>query len=994
MATKDINGSYPAGYYLNPAYQALNVGAAATVGGAGVTTTASQPSTINNLGKVQGTANGITLSDGGTITNGSSTNSTALIEGTGPVVVNGASATIKNHAVIQSDEAYTGDSVVLNAGGTVMNFATGQITNGISISTAFGTVTNTGTIGGGIGAPSPNDPRLYILNLPPNNYPFEIGYIYGGSQIGYSVQLKAGGSVTNGSSSTSANILNGVQISGAPGTVTNDGTIGGTYYYKGLEARVFIYTGPPGEGFFAYAYSRSVSLSNDGPSISLLNGGTVINGTHGNGAAAISNGIVISGGVGKVTNNGTIGSPDYRAPYAAYSSATGYSIELKAGGSVTNGGTSDTAALITNGIDVSGGTGTIVNYATIHGGIRLEAGGTIINGSAGNATATISGDTGIIASGATTVTNFATIQGTNGTAISFGSASDRLIEEGSGILDGAVSGSGWTLELGGDGGPGTLDGLGSTITGFATVMVDKGATWSLPGTSTLAQVTVINFGTIEGNGGAAIAFASPSNKLIEEGSGVLDGTASGGGGALELGGQGGAGMLSGLGGSITGFATVTVDKGATWSLSGSSAIAQNTVLSNSGTLTLLGQVVNSGQIDNLMGATLAFGGDDSITTDPAVKAGQFTNAGLVEKLSGAGKSIIRTGTASLTDTGTIDVETGILELTGATITISKKIEGAGTIEFGPGATTLAAGTAITAAGLMIAGTGAQVTVAHNLGYVSTFSAGTNTELSIAAGALLQLTGPASFTHDAVDGAGRLTTKGATAVNLVTLRGTAQWYNTGTLTETGALTVGDSASNVATFDNQASGIFDLAGNAGIGIGTGASIFKNEGLLAKTTGSTSAIAIAVANTGTLESESGTLDLQKAVTGNGGILKIDAGEVIQADAVVSSGQTIDFNGGGDRLVLTDAEHFAAKLSNFGAGDKLDLRQFNPTTTTVAFAENGTNTQGALTVTDGSLQAQITLLGQYMASGFHKSSDGAAGGTIVTYTPPAASALATSHS
>src|SRR4029453_2964626 len=101
MATKTINGSYPTGYYLNPVYDTLHIAARASVGGAGVTTTKTQPSTIFNPANVQGTANGITLSDGGAITNGSSTNSTALIEGAVAVVVNGAAAKIKNYAIIQ-----------------------------------------------------------------------------------------------------------------------------------------------------------------------------------------------------------------------------------------------------------------------------------------------------------------------------------------------------------------------------------------------------------------------------------------------------------------------------------------------------------------------------------------------------------------------------------------------------------------------------------------------------------------------------------------------------------------------------------------------------------------------------------------------------------------------------------------------------------------------------------------------------------------------------
>jgi hypothetical protein len=44
---------------------------------------------------------------------------------------------------------------------------------------------------------------------------------------------------------------------------------------------------------------------------------------------------------------------------------------------------------------------------------------------------------------------------------------------------------------------------------------------------------------------------------------------------------------------------------------------------------------------------------------------------------------------------------------------------------------------------------------------------------------------------------------------------------------------------------------------------------------------------------------------------------------------------------------------------------------------------------VTDGALVATIALLGQYTATAFHKSSDGAPGGTYITYTPPPAPAL-----
>jgi len=879
MTTKTITGSYPSGYALNATYLTLNIAASAIVGGAGVTTVSTQLSTINNLGTVQGTANGITLSDGGAITNGSATNATALIQGTAPIVVNGASATIKNYASLQSEvdsSGFTGPSVTLNKGGTVTNFTGGQISNGIAISAAAGTVTNDGLVG------SPTYKKVS-------------GSSYYMS-VDASVSMTAGGTVTNGTGSdTSAVLSNGIDISGEIGNVVNNGAIYGPSV--------------------SYGHGPNPVVRGDryGYAVICSDGGSVTNGST-NTEALIDGGVEVSGG-GTVVNHGTIsGSPGYYYYNSRESntySSSRYSVSVLRGGSVTNGSASDTAATITHGVYAQSGTVTakVINFATIDNvstnsagwGISMLSGGTIVNGSVSDTSATIK--RGIEASRGVTVTNFGRIEGD----IAFGLTGNRLIEEGTGFV-----------------------------------------------------------GEADGNGGAT----------------------------LELAGSAGPGALVGLGTVFNGFATVTVDKGASWSLSGPSTVAKNTVLSNSGTLDVDGQMVNSGQINNLSGATFAFDGDYSITTDPAVKAGGFANMGLLEKTAGTSTSTIRTGTASLTDTGTIDVETGTLELTGATVDITGKIIGAGTIAFGPGSTTLGAGSTITTADFTIVGTGALVTMTRNYSYAGSFSAGTGTELAIATGDAFSQNGPASFFRDTLDIDGRLTTKGATSASVVTVDGTGQWYNTGTLTETnGTLILGAAAGDTSSFVNQAAGEFDMVGSAQILGGAGTATFTNQGLLSKMGGNTSMIALALANTGTVEAAKGTLDLQGAVSGKG-TLKIDAGQVLQADAAIGSSQTVQFNGGGDKLVLTDAAQFSGKLQNFGSGDKLDLRQFDPTVTALAFTENAAMTQGTLTVTDGALQAKITLLGQYSAAQFHTSSDGLPGGTFVTYTPQAATLVAPLHS
>jgi hypothetical protein len=89
------------------------------------------------------------------------------------------------------------------------------------------------------------------------------------------------------------------------------------------------------------------------------------------------------------------------------------------------------------------------------------------------------------------------------------------------------------------------------------------------------------------------------------------------------------------------------------------------------------------------------------------------------------------------------------------------------------------------------------------------------------------------------------------------------------------------------------------------------------------------------------------------------------------VLSGGEIVFNGG------------AVSSLSIASGAVIDLAAlaFN-SAETVSFAENAQNTQGVLTVTSGGHSFAITLLGQYVAAGFHLSKD-AAGATTVTYTP-----------
>jgi len=70
-------------------------------------------------------------------------------------------------------------------------------------------------------------------------------------------------------------------------------------------------------------------------------------------------------------------------------------------------------------------------------------------------------------------------------------------------------------------------------------------------------------------------------------------------------------------------------------------------------------------------------------------------------------------------------------------------------------------------------------------------------------------------------------------------------------------------------------------------------------------------------------------------------------------------------------------------GVIEEIDLRDISfGKKTKVSFKEDKNDTSGTLTVTDGTLTATLTLLGQYSAHDFTLASDGN-GGTIVTDPP-----------
>ncbi len=400
----------------------------------------------------------------------------------------------------------------------------GTITGGYTLAGQYSTlsITANGEISGGVYGVVAAQMATILNN----------GYIIGSSSA--SIELKAGGSVTNGSASdTDALINQGVYILNSVGQVNNFATI--------------------------TAYKNSNNNSNYIFGVLLNAGGTVTNGSGSDYVAIIEGaGVSITNGTGSVKNFGKI--------VASNMGGTGAYL---GSGQVTNGSVSDTTALISGGatgLAVSH-LGSLSNFGTVAGGalgVRW-AGGSLNNGSQGDTLAQISGAYGVSLTGAaTTLKNFGQILGASGGAVYVGKL---------------TAGAAVTLTNG--------------AYNDATALI-SGGKYGI--SVNAATATVTNYGTIAGTGGTALTFNSASDLLIVEGGSAFAGAVQGGGGTLQL--ASGTGTLSGLGSSFSGFASYLVQSGGSWTLSGTNTLGAATTLTNRGTLTAAALFKDTGSIAN------------------------------------------------------------------------------------------------------------------------------------------------------------------------------------------------------------------------------------------------------------------------------------------------------------------------------------------------------------------------------------------------------------
>jgi hypothetical protein len=323
---------------------------------------------------------------------------------------------------------------------------------------------------------------------------------------------------------------------------------------------------------------------------------------------------------------------------------------------------------------------------------------------------------------------------------------------------------------------------------------------------------------------------------------------------------------------------------------------------------------------------------------------------------------------------------GELDLTG-TSTLSGTVEGGKLVLLGG---TVALDTSFRSRNSNLTVAGADATLGLAVTCIGTFAESSGTiNLN---GHNLTLRGTETFTGGSVMGAGTVMLKSASTIDGLTLDGGATLSNFAVASENGTVTLGDGSGGFGKIMNQASATFDFVGDGRVTAAVGGSgTFSNlaaTSLLEKTGGTgTSLIGVDVANSGEILVSSGTLEIGGNVTGATGTLAINGAATLQFDKSVASGQALTFAGTGGDLVLGMAASFAATIAGFGAGDQLDALHFG-VGTTVGFVENGGNTGGTLSITNGASQAQLALLGQYSAAGVGSTSTSQ--GTVITYTPP----------
>jgi hypothetical protein len=455
-----------------------------------------------------------------------------------------------------------------------------------------------------------------------------------------------------------------------------------------------------------------------------------------------------------------------------------------------------------------------------------------------------------------------------------------------------------------------------TVTG--TLTTDVSAQVSVGGTLTVngstmnanASMTVTNLtlnGQNNGSGGGA-------GLLAGGGTVTVTGSLNWGGFSVMYG-SGTTVLAAGATGSLSGWL------GRTLQIGGSATIAANTGLN-------MAWNGAPGTLSVLSGGTLTLqsvGGENDTVLSNSASGNSLQNAGMLV-MTGSGA---RTIAVPLTNTGTIDVQSGTLNLSGG-------VTNSGTLE-ADGGNLFVAGNSISGSGLITGGSILQFGGA---------SVSTNVHFEGSSTGTLQLDQSQSY-------AGTVTGFSLTA-NTTKLDLSDIGFASGTTTATFA---GDSSGGVLTIKDASNHTAHIA--------------------LQGTDYRSAVWVTLS-----DGHGGTLVHDPSFISSadgGGNASIGVGAQLEVGANAS--ESILLAGSTGTLQLDQSQSFTGQISGFGAQDQIDLTDiaFDPNTTTLGYSGNGDRIGGTLSVSDGTHAANLALLGSYMASSFAMASDGHGGTSVV---------------
>ncbi len=402
-----------------------------------------------------------------------------------------------------------------------------------------------------------------------------------------------------------------------------------------------------------------------------------------------------------------------------------------------------------------------------------------------------------------------------------------------------------------------------------------------------------------------------------------------------------------------------------------------TVTAATGTIAFSGATNNfSGTIGG-SGAVSFTGGVSTINAGTTVSVASLTATGASTTLYIAG-NLSYAGSFSDASGATLSILSGAKLSLSGTATLSAKVTGAGSLAITGGTTSIVPSATVSVTNLSVTGAATTLAIGEAFTFAHVFSANGGATVNLSGGNFV-LTGANSFSSATVTGAHTLFDMAASSASGLKIGGTTTFENTSTLTQSGGtVTVGDSAGNVATLFNAATGIYDITDNSGIARGTStASLFANNGLFEKTGGTgTSVIAPRFYNGHAVSVSSGTLDFTGAVTGTG-TDTISGGATLEFNATVGAGQTIAFSGSNNVLDLTAPTGFGGSVSGF---IKTDMIDFAGAWSLLSVTENAAQTQATLTLSSGSLTDHLLLNGVYAKSDFTLTA-GAGNTTIIAH-------------